>query len=585
MVIAALYVAQDVLIPITLAVMLSFILSPLVGLMRRLGLPHPPAVVLSVAVAVGVIGLVGTSIGGQAGVLAADVPRYAQTIAAKVEGIQALAAARLASLTQQLGGSSPLASSQPPTALTPRSSQSTPAAGQQQPVVVELARPVTSPLAVARALLAPVLGPIETTVIVLIVAVFILMQQDDLRDRFIRLFGSADLQRTTLALDDAGRRLSRYFVSQLGVNASFGTAIGLGLWLIGIPSPAMWGIIAGLLRFVPYIGPLLAAVAPIALAAAIEPGWSTAIYVALLFIAIEPLTGYVIEPLLYGHSTGLSPLAVIVAAIFWTWIWGPVGLILSTPLTLCLVVAGRYVKALEFFDILLGDRPALPAVEKFYQRILADDPDETLDHAERMLANSSLLEYYDTVVLQALKLAADDEARGAITRERSVELTRSMLTVIGDLHDHVDRERVAGAELIAPAPGRVVACVSGRGPFDDAVSAMLAQLLEQRGVTVQRVVHAAVSRDRIAEIDLDDVTIVAISYLDPAASPGHLRYLVKRLRQRSPHASVVVGLWPEGGAVATDIGVRTSVGADGYVGSLHQAVAAIVSALRQSRVA
>src|SRR4029079_4703604 len=197
--------------------------------------------------------------------------------------------------------------------------------------------PKSSVVAVARAIIEPVLGPLETTVVVLVVAIFILMQREDLRDRFIRLVGSADLHRTTIALNDAGERLSRYFVSQLGVNTCFGVVIGVGLWLIGVPSAALWGVLAGLLRFVPYLGPLLAAVAPLTLATAVDPGWGTTISVALLFVIIEPLTGYVIEPLLYGHTTGLSPMSVIVAAVFWTWMWGPVGLILSTPLTLCLV--------------------------------------------------------------------------------------------------------------------------------------------------------------------------------------------------------------------------------------------------------
>ena len=398
-----------------------------------------------------------------------------------------------------------------------------PAGTQQQPLVVELATPKSSVLAVARAVIEPVLGPLETTIIVLIVAIFILMQREDLRDRFIRLFGSTDLHRTTIAMDDAGQRLSRYFVSQLGVNTCFGVVIGVGLWLIGVPSAALWGVLAGLLRFVPYVGPLLAAVAPLTLAAAVDPGWWTTIYTALLFVIIEPLTGYVVEPFLYGHSTGLSPMSVIVAAVFWTWIWGPVGLILSTPLTLCLVVMGRHVKSLEFFDVLLGDRPALSEVNRFYQRTLANDPDEALDQAEKMLADRSLVDYYDSVVLPGLKLAAADEARGTISRQRAAEMTRSILAVIRDLEEHVDAKHTGTSNQERPierSSTGLVVCVAGRGPFDDVVSAMLAQLLAQRGVGSRRIPHTSVSRELIAQLDLSAVKVIAVCLSGAGWSAG-----------------------------------------------------------------
>jgi hypothetical protein len=407
------------------------------------------------------------------------------------------------------------------------------------------------------------------------------MQREDLRDRFIRLFGSTDLHRTTLALDDAGQRLSRYFVSQLGVNTCFGVVIGVGLSLIGVPSAALWGVLAGLLRFVPYVGPLLAAVAPLTLAAAVDPGWWTTIYVAVLFVIIEPLTGYVVEPLLYGHSTGLSPMSVIVAAVFWTWIWGPVGLILSTPLTLCLVVMGRHVKSLEFFDVLLGDRPALSEVNRFYQRTLANDPDEALDQAEKMLEDRSLVDYYDSVVLPGLKLAAADEARGTISRQRAAEMTRSILAVIGDLDEHVDAKHAATStqERIQGIANGLVALVAGRGPFDDVVSAMLAQLLAQRGVVARRIPHTVTSREMIAQLDLSAVKVITMPYLELAGAPAHLRYLIRRLRQRAPHAVLIAGLWPQGEAVVTDAQLQKALGADRYVASLREAIDASLAAL------
>jgi hypothetical protein len=356
----------------------------------------------------------------------------------------------------------------------------------------------------------------------------------------------------------------------------------VGLSLIGVPSAALWGVLAGLLRFVPYVGPLLAAVAPLTLAAAVDPGWWTTIYAALLFVIVEPLTGYVVEPLLYGHSTGLSPMSVIVAAVFWTWIWGPVGLILSTPLTLCLVVMGRHVKSLEFFDVLLGDRPALSEVNRFYQRTLANDPDEALDQAEKMLADRSLVDYYDSVVLPGLKLAAADEARGTITRQRAAEMTRSILAVIGDLEEHVDARQAGTPNQERPlqvTSTGLVACVAGRGPFDDVVSAMLAQLLAQRGVASRRVPHTFTSREMIAQLDLSAVKVVTVSHLEVEGTPAHLRYLIRRLRHRAPRAVIIAGLWPQGEAVLNEAQAQKALGGDRYVASLRETIDASLAAL------
>jgi len=585
-VVGALYVAQDVLIPMTLAVLLSFVLSPLVDLLRRIGLWRAPAVALSVLVALGAIGLIGTLLGSQATTLAADVPHYVEAVQNKLESIQAVATTRLASITRILNGGRPATTPPIVPAVRPRRNNAGPPAlpggTQQQPLVVELAARNSSVLAVARAVIEPLLGPLETTAIVLIVAVFILMQREDLRDRFIRLVGSRDLHRTTVAMDDAGKRLSRYFVSQLAVNACFGVVIGVGLWLIGVPFAVLWGVLAGLLRFAPYVGPLLAAAAPLTLAAAVDPSWWTTVYVALLFVIIEPLTGYVVEPLLYGHSTGLSPMSVIVAAVFWTWIWGPVGLILSTPLTLCLVVMGRHVKSLEFFDVLLGDRPALSEVNRFYQRTLADDSDEALDQAEKMLADRSLVDYYDSVVVPGLKLAAADEARGTISRQRAAEMTRSILAVIGDLAEHVDAKHTGTStpeQLLQVTSTGLVACVAGRGPFDDVVTAMLAQLLAQRGVDSRTIHHTAVSRDTIAQLDLSAVKVIVVSYLELAGAPAHLRYLIRRLRRRAPHAAVIAGLWPTGEAALIEPQAQKALGGDRYVASMREAIDATLAAL------
>ena len=576
-VVAALYVGRDVLIPITLAVLLSFLLSPIVKLLQRLRLGRAPAIILTVLGALGIFGLVATLIGSQAASLATDAPRYAKTIESKFQGAQAFALAHLVSVTKEFTERKATDRQVSQTKGSPANGAGRPTLSSddgQRAVLVEVASPQLSPFAVARSILQPILGPLETFLIVLIVAIFILFQREDLRDRFIRLFGSSDLHRTTLAMDDAVHRLGRYFLSQLAVNASFGLVIALGLWVIGIPSPAMWGVLAGMLRFVPYIGAFLAAVAPAVLGAAIDPGWWTVAYVLLMFITVDVITGYIVEPLLYGHSTGLSPVSVIVSAVFWTWLWGPIGLIISTPLTLCFVVLGRHVKSLEFFDVLLGDRPALSATESFYQRILANNPDEALAHAESLLVDRRLAEYYDGVVIEGLALATEDAKRGTIDRIRSPQMLRAVLSVIADLKDRGTSETggIDNNVLARLTASDQVACIAGGGPFDAAVVAMMVQLMEQRGVTTRAFSHDAASRVSIGELDLSGVAVVVLGYADASQSPAHLRYLIKRLRQRAPDVKIIAGLWAKDEPALRDTSIQQAIGADRYVGSLQAAI-------------
>nr|WP_269845931.1 AI-2E family transporter [Sphingomonas sp. BT553] len=592
-VIAGLFFAKDVLIPITLAILLSFVLSPIVATLRRWRAPKGLAVMVSVLVALGILGGIGTIVGMQAASLADDAPGYARTIEDKIDNTKKFAADRVAFFAQDRAAPAPAVAGPPRT-----NTERILASRGREPVPVRIAETEPDALSMAGSILTPVLAPFETFVIVLVVAIFILMQKEDLRDRLIRVFGSSDLHRTTLAMDDAGVRLSKYFLSQLAVNASFGTVIAIGLWAIGVPVPALWGILAGILRFVPYIGALLGAALPLALAAGVDPGWGMVISVAILFAVVEPLVGYVVEPLLYGHSTGLSPLSVVVAAVFWTWIWGPVGLVLSMPLTLCLVVLGRHVPAMEFVDILLGDQPALTPVESFYQRMLAADPEEALEQAEALLEDRSITAYYDVVALGGLKLAAEDTRRGAIDHDGARRIVGSMLTVIDELETHVDDGATAtatpnrslnpmpqGSQTIeetasepmpvAPDDWRgdnTITCIAGRGVLDDAVTAMLAQLLGKRGFGVRRVTHAAVGRDALERIDYTGTKLICLSYLEIGGSPSHLRYLVRRLRRDAPGAQIMVGLWPEGEAALTEEQIQRALGADIYVGTLGTAV-------------
>ena len=288
--------------------------------------------------------------------LAGDIPRYQTTIREKISTLREGTIGRLPDVMQTIqprdrGGHQGRARpDRPSPGRAGCSAVITSPAEPAKPTLVEIREPALTPFALAGDILSPILHPLATTGIVLIVVIFILLQREDLRDRLIRLFGSSDLHRTTAAMDDAARRLSRYFLTQLALNAAFGLAITVGLWVIGVPSPVLWGIFAALMRFVPYIGALLAGSLPVALAAAVDPGWTMALSTFALFLVLEPLMGHVVEPMVYGQSTGLSPFAVVVSAIFWTWLWGPVGLLLSTPLTLCLVVLGRHVERLEFLD-------------------------------------------------------------------------------------------------------------------------------------------------------------------------------------------------------------------------------------------
>ncbi len=598
-VVAGLYLGRTVLIPITLAVLLSFLLAPLVNLLRRIRLGRVPSVLVAVLLALSIILAAGTLIGSQIADLMEEVPQYAMTIRGKVDAVQKYALTQTGPFMSRLGQQL-----NPPPPPQPKSRTAT----DQKPLSVEIHEPDPTPVQLAERVISPIVDPLYTTAIVLIVAIFVLLQREDLRDRLIRLFGSSDLHRTTVAMNDAARRLSRYFLSQLGVNAAFGLVTGLGLLVIGVPSPMLWGAIGTLLRFVPYIGPPLAAIFPLTLAAAVSPGWSMMLWTAGLYVGVEGIIGQVIEPLLYGHSTGLSPFSVIVSATFWTWLWGPIGLILSTPLTLCLVVLGRHVERLEFLDVLLGDRPALTPVESFYQRMLAGDPDEAHSQAEHLLRDRPLSSYYDEVALKGLRLAATDAARGVLTDLQLDRIKEAIQNLIDDLDEHEDREpKPKGTVEDAAAPTRreqdlpnhpppekvareslpaawrgaaPVLCIAGRGPLDEAAASMLSQLLHKNGLKARVLPHAAVSRGRIAALEAEGVAMICLCYLDIGDAPSHLRYMLRRLRQRLPAARLLVGLWPAEQSVLTDDRLRSAMGADVYAGSLREAVEACLDAAR-----
>ena len=555
-VVAALYLAREVLVPISLALLLSLVLAPLVRLLRNIRIPRPLAVIIAVLVAFAVIFSLGALMVSQVNQLASDLPGYQTTLREKIQSLRGAATGtgtleRASQVLQDLGRELDKPNRSPSF-----SAPATPDAANR-PIPVEVKQPDPGALQTLVALISPLIHPLTTTGIVIIFVIFILMQREDLRNRLIRLAGARDLQRTTAALDDAGQRLSRLFLMQLLLNASFGLVIGVGLWLIGVPSAPLWGILAMILRFVPYIGAVISAIFPLILAAAVGPDWNMVLWTAGLFLVVEPIVGHVVEPMLYGHSTGLSPVAVVTSATFWTWLWGPIGLVLATPLTMSLVVLGRHVDRLKFLDVMFGDQPALKPEELIYQRLLAGDPVEAAEQAQEFLKEKPLLSYYQDVLIEGLKLAQADADKGLLDEERSARIRDTIAEIVDDLDEWEDKPVATPSEasadgkikslpgLVLPEPveqpmqvseewrnAKRVLCIPGLGQLDEAIALILAQLVSKRGVGARAERSDALSMSRLFTLDTKDVAIVCICYIESATS-AQIHYAVRRLRRKT----------------------------------------------------
>jgi predicted PurR-regulated permease PerM len=559
-VVCGLYFAREVLIPITLAVLLSFLLAPLVSLLRRLHFGQLPSIFVAVLAALITVLAVSTLIGAQVAQLAGSLPQYQAAIEKKVETVQEKTVGRADALLSR--AASALARVTPERPPEPheagRSQKPTVAA----PLPVEVHEPIPSPLELAQRVFSPVVGPLETMFIVLVVTIFILLQREDLRDRLIRLFGARDLHRTTTAINDAASRLSRYFVAQLGVNFGAGAVIAIGLAIIGVPGALLFGVLTALLRFVPYIGTWIAGLLAVILAASIQPQWTMAVWTLVLFVTVDVVAGQVVEPLLYGHSSGLSPLAVVVAAIFWSWLWGPIGLVLSTPLTLCLVTLGRYGERLKFLTVLLGDQPALTPAQNFYQRLLADDPHEAIVQADRYLKDMPLTRYYDDVAREGLRLARNDTLRGVFAPEQLARMNETLLDIIENLEQFeglpdvkpeaksdgkADAKSDIGAQdaqplLPEPVANQPIFCVAGRGAFDEVATAIAVQLLTRRGFAPAVTNYTQFRRGHADTSGIEGTAIICVVTLDAPEAPPYLRNLLRRIRERAPGAQLIVGI-------------------------------------------
>ena len=460
LIIAALYFGREIFVPFVLAVLLSFVLAPFVMRLRSWRIPRTISVLVVVFIGFSIIFSLGGLMVSQATRLAARLPGYQQTLSDKIESLRGL-----------MGGSGTLEQASTVLKELKTELQHQDAAGRPAdselarqpsdkpiPIPVEVRQPDPGALSTFGAIIQPLISPLTTTGIVVIFVVFVLLQREDLRNRLVRLAGSADIQRTTAALDDAGKRLSKLFLTQIAFNAVFGLAIGIGLEFIGVPSAPLWGLVAMIMRFVPYIGALISAVFPLILAAAVGSGWQMLILTAALFVVLELLAGQVLEPLIFGHSSGLSPVAIILSASFWTWLWGPVGLVLATPLTVCLVVLGRHVDRLKFLDVMLGDRPPLTPPQLAYQRMLAGDPIEAVEQAHEYLKDSSLENYYDAIVLKGLRLAEADRLLGHLDEDRLNRVVSTVEELVAELEAH---HAAAATEPSSPdlssSPGAAIA--------------------------------------------------------------------------------------------------------------------------------
>jgi predicted PurR-regulated permease PerM len=502
--IAILHFGRGVLQPIVLALVLSLALAPLIRAIGTLGLSRVNAIFAALALVFAALAAAATVLGAQMLALTAELPQYRAEIRAKLEEVRVLTERPLARLPADLLGDEPLPERDGAAATLP--------AGATQPVPVEIRTRATTQDTLAKAA-AVVSGPLGAAGLVLVLLIFILLDHENLRDRVIRLAGQRAVSRTIRGLEDAAQGVSRFFFSQFVVNLVFGAVIGLALWLLGLPHAALWGALCALLRFVPYIGALIAAAGIGLFAAAVDPGWALAVYAVVLFGVLEVLVANVIEPRVYGHSSGLSPLAVIVSALFWSALWGPVGLLLSTPLTLCLVVAGRYIKELEPVSILLAESPNASDAQRFYHRVLSGDAAAIIADARAFLRKYTLVRYCDQVLLPGLALAAAD-LRGSEGGEAQQERLRATIAMVADTLDggaaprrarrrsvsllnetvgahlrHAREERLGRWQGSLDVPERsIVLCASLGGMREEFLSELLVLALREAGVDARSVV-------------------------------------------------------------------------------------------------
>jgi predicted PurR-regulated permease PerM len=552
-IIAALYFTREILVPLAFALTLTFLLTPAVTLLERLRIGRVLSVILTVLASMAAAGCIAWVIANQLVDVANQLPSYRQNIHAKIQALHdpgkgplGRAAQSVKEIGQEL--SRPDAPATPPASPQIPKQRNAPTV-PGPPVPVQVVSDGTHSFTDLRALATPFLAPLGLTGIVIIFTVFMLVKREDLRNRLLRLVGLGQISIMTQALDDAAQRVSRYLLMQFLVNAGFGALFGTGLYFIGVPNAALWGVLAGLLRIVPYVGTMVAAALPIILSLAVFDGWLPPLLVFVLFASLELIIGNFVEPWLYGAHTGISSLALLVTTVFWTVLWGPAGLILSTPLTVCVVVLGRYFPQLSFLHILLGDEEVLEAEAQLYQRLLARDQTEARAIVDAILKEKSLIELYDSVLIPALSLAEQDRHNGMVDATREEFLFLSINEMLAEFSEFppqlaASRQLSGDAESAlsaAPHDGRIL-FVPAHDQADEVTAAMLAQILEQAGRGVLSCPLGGSRLEMLTLLQPDEKDVICISALPPYAfSPA--RALCKEIRGRFPKVKLVVGVW------------------------------------------
>jgi predicted PurR-regulated permease PerM len=554
LIIAALYWAHTVFIPVALALLLTFLVNPVVSVLQGRGLGRTPAVILVVILMFSLLGGIGWTITADLSSLAAELPRYGENIRHKIADLRGV------------GHSSVIKTIQAAAQKVMDDLQQTnkPAGETEKPVQVVVQGPSVLwqlPLA---------LGPLATAGLVLILVIFMLLKQADLRDRLLALAGYGRLTLATKALDEAGQRISRYLLMQSIINGSFGCAVGLGLFLIGLPHAIVWGFLAAVLRFIPYIGASAATILPVALSLAVFQGWLQPLLIIGLIVGLELVNTMVLEPFLYSQSAGVSAVALLVAVAFWTWLWGPVGLLLSTPLTVCLGVLGKYVPQLGLIGVLMSDEPALETSTSYYQRLIARDDDEALEIVDEFLKTHALEAVYDTVLVPALVAAKQDRQRNILTEDDWHFIVQAMREIVEELGTRqlpaetpaaeATAALVNGQGAISPPTVRMVACPA-RDEADEVALLMVRQVLDPTRYELQVVSAAMLTAEVISLVEQQRVSLVCIAALPPGAL-APTRYLCKRLRTRSPECKIVVGRWGLTGNIEENRALLLAAGAD-----------------------